>query len=61
MIFIFLPARHFSSLSQTRAEAAASGLYAGIHYRFTQNLSIDLGIKLGNEISKIKMHGQDEE
>ena len=56
-----LPARHFSSLSLMRAEAATSRVYAGIHYRFTQNVSIDLGIKLGNEISKIKMHGLDDD
>ena len=56
-----LPARHFKSLSLMRAEAATSRIYAGIHYRFTQNVSIELGIKLGNEISKIKMHGLDDD
>lgn len=44
-----------------RAEAAASRIYAGIHYRFTQNISVETGIKLGNEISKIKMEGGDGE
>ena len=52
-----LPARHFSSISEMRAEAATSRVYAGIHYRFTQNTSIDIGIKLGNEISRITVVG----
>jgi hypothetical protein len=52
-----LPARHYNSLSQLLAEAAVSRVYAGIHYRFTQDASIEMGIKLGNEIDKIRVVG----
>jgi hypothetical protein len=52
-----LPARQFGSLSQLRAEAAVSRVYAGIHYRFTQNVSIDMGIDLGDKIDKVKVVG----
>ena len=52
-----LPARQFSSLSQLRLEAALSRVYAGIHYRFTQLASIEIGIKLGNEIDKVRVVG----
>jgi hypothetical protein len=52
-----LPARHYSSISQLDAEAAMSRVYAGIHYRFTQDASIQMGIDLGNEISKITVVG----
>jgi hypothetical protein len=52
-----LPARQFSSLSQLRKEAANSRVYAGIHYQFTQDASIEIGIALGNEIEKIRVVG----
>jgi hypothetical protein len=52
-----LPAREFSSLSQLRLEAALSRLYAGIHYRFTQMLSIEMGIELGDAIDKVRVVG----
>ena len=52
-----LPARQFNSLSELRAEASVSRVYAGIHYRFTQDASIDIGIVLGNEIDKIQVVG----
>jgi hypothetical protein len=52
-----LPARQFSSLSKLRAEAAVSRVYAGIHYRFTQDASIDIGIDLGNQIDKVRVVG----
>lgn len=52
-----LPARHFSSLSALREEAAVSRVYAGIHFRFTQELSIIMGAKLGDEIDKIRVVG----
>lgn len=54
-----LPARHFSSISQMRKEASDSRIYAGIHYRFTQDASILIGIELGNEIDKIQVVGPD--
>jgi hypothetical protein len=56
-----LPARQFNTLSQLLAEAAVSRVYAGIHYRFTQNISIDMGKKLGNEIDKIQIVGPEYE
>ena len=49
--------RQFSSLSQLRLEAALSRVYAGIHYRFTQLASIDIGVALGNEIHKVRVVG----
>jgi hypothetical protein len=52
-----LPARQYSSLSQLRLEAAFSRIYAGIHYRFTQLTSIDMGIDLANEIDKVRVVG----
>ena len=52
-----VPARQFSSLSQLRLEAAISRVYAGIHYRFTQLVSIDMGIDLANEIDKVQVVG----
>ena len=52
-----LPARQYSSISQMQLEASLSRLYAGIHYRFTQMTSIDMGIELANEIDKIRVVG----
>lgn len=52
-----LPARHFNSLSEMRLEAALSRVYAGIHYRFTQMTSIDMGIELGNQIDRVRVVG----
>lgn len=52
-----LPAREFSSLSQLREEASVSRVYAGIHYRFTQDVSVQMGIELGNEIDKVRVVG----
>ena len=34
-----------------------SRVYAGIHYRFTQDMSIAIGIELGNEIDKVQVVG----
>ena len=52
-----LPARQFSSLSILLNEAAYSRIYAGIHYRFAQDISVALGKDLGNEIAKIRVAG----
>jgi hypothetical protein len=38
-----------------REEAALSRVYAGIHYRFTQEVSIKMGIELGNKIADIRL------
>jgi hypothetical protein len=34
-------------------EAAVSRVYAGIHYQFTQDISIEMGKALGDEIYKL--------
>ena len=52
-----LPARQFSSLGNLIQEAAVSRVYGGIHYRFTQNVSVIMGVELGDEISKIRVIG----
>jgi len=52
-----LPARQFSSLSVLRKEAADSRIYAGIHYRFAQEVSVAMGIDLGNQIARIRVVG----
>ena len=52
-----LPTRQFSSLSQLREEASVSRIYAGIHYRFTQDVSVQMGIELGDEIHKVRVVG----
>ncbi|WP_128544310.1 vanadium-dependent haloperoxidase [Larkinella soli] len=52
-----LPARQFNSLSDLLAQAAVSRVYAGIHYRSTQNASIEIGKKLGDEIAKLRLVG----
>lgn len=52
-----LPAREFSSLSALLEEAAVSRVYAGIHYRFTHEVSIQMSIDLGNEIAKVRVVG----
>lgn len=49
--------RQYNSISQMRLEAALSRVYAGIHYRFTQMASIDIGINLANEIDKVRVVG----
>jgi hypothetical protein len=51
------PPRQYSSLSELRLEGAISRVYAGIHYRFTQLISIDMSIELGNEIHKVRVVG----
>ena len=52
-----LPARHYNSLSEMLEEASVSRVYAGIHYRFTQDISITMGKQLGDEIDKITVVG----
>lgn len=52
-----LPVRHYGSLSALRQEVAYSRVYAGIHYRFTQDVSIDMGIELGEKIAKVRVVG----
>lgn len=47
--------RNYASLSALAEEAAISRVYAGIHYRFTQNITLDMGKELGNKIADIKL------
>jgi hypothetical protein len=41
-------ARQYSSISQLSLEAALSRVYGGLHYRFTEMVSIDMAIELAN-------------
>jgi hypothetical protein len=50
-----LAPRHYTSLSNLLDEAAVSRVYAGIHYQFTQDISIEVGKKLGDKIADIKL------
>lgn len=50
-----LPARHYTSLSNLLDEAAVSRIYGGLHYRFTQELSIKVGKELADEIGDIRL------
>jgi hypothetical protein len=52
-----LAARQFSTLSALREEAAISRLYGGLHYMFTQDVSIQVGIELGDQIDKVTIVG----
>lgn len=49
--------RNYPSLTALVEEAAISRIYAGIHYRFTQNITLEMGKELGNEIADIKLSG----
>jgi hypothetical protein len=53
-----LGARHYGSLSALLEEATVSRIYAGIHYRFTQNISIEVGKELGNKIADLRLVSQ---
>jgi hypothetical protein len=52
-----LGARKFNSLSQMIKEGALSRVYAGLHYQFTQDVSIEVMKGLGNEIANIQLVG----
>ncbi|MHA4843987.1 vanadium-dependent haloperoxidase [Flavitalea antarctica] len=47
--------RQYASISALVREAANSRFYAGIHYQFTQDISVELGQKLGNNIADINL------
>ena len=47
--------RHFSSLTKLVEEAGDSRIYAGIHYRFTQEITIKFARDLGNTIYDINL------
>ncbi|QHT66202.1 vanadium-dependent haloperoxidase [Rhodocytophaga rosea] len=48
--------REYASITKMVEEAAKSRVYAGIHYQFTQDISIGLGNQLGDNISKINLN-----
>lgn len=50
-----LSARHYTSLSNLLDEAAVSRVYAGIHYRFTQDISIKVGNALGDKVADLRL------
>lgn len=50
-----LAPRKYSSLWQLAEEAAISRVYGGLHYRFTQNVSLQIGKVLGNKIADINL------
>ncbi|GAA4469198.1 hypothetical protein GCM10023189_55850 [Nibrella saemangeumensis] len=52
-----LPARQYNSLSDLLEEAAVSRVYAGIHYQFTQDISIEIGKELGDKIARLQLVG----
>jgi hypothetical protein len=47
--------RMYASISELNKEAANSRVYAGIHYQFTQDLSREIGKKLGDYIANIDL------
>jgi hypothetical protein len=47
--------RQYASITELYNEAAISRLYAGIHYRFTQDISQEMGKELGNHIANIDL------
>jgi hypothetical protein len=49
------PARSFPSISALVQEAAISRVYAGIHYRFTQDATVVFGTELGNQVANIEL------
>lgn len=47
--------RQYASITKMNEEAANSRVYAGIHYQFTQDLTREMGKKLGNQIANIDL------
>jgi len=56
--------RSFDSFSKLVEEVALSRIYGGIHYRFTQNISVEFNTNFGDEVADIKLtlskHGNDD-
>jgi hypothetical protein len=50
-----LAPRKYNSLWQLAEEAAISRCYGGIHYRFTQNVTLEMGKEFGDKISDINL------
>ncbi len=47
--------RHYSSISELVEEAADSRVYGGIHYHFTQDITLEMGKELGDMIADIDL------
>jgi hypothetical protein len=47
--------RHYASFIKLAEEAATSRLYGGIHYRWTQDATLEIGKQLGNEIADLEL------
>ena len=47
--------RQYASISNLLKEVAYSRVLAGIHYQFTQDISVEMSQKLGNEIANIQL------
>jgi hypothetical protein len=50
-----LEPRQYPSITKMAEEAAYSRIYAGIHYRFTQVATMEVGKELGNNIADINL------
>ena len=50
-----LAPRQYASLTQLIEEAAVSRVYGGLHYQFTQDVSLEVGRELGNKIADINL------
>ncbi|SMB99081.1 hypothetical protein SAMN00120144_0005 [Hymenobacter roseosalivarius DSM 11622] len=50
-----LAPRQYASISALREEASFSRVYAGIHYPFTQIISVEMGKELGNNIANLDL------
>ena len=50
-----LAPRQYASISELVKEAAFSRVLAGIHYQFTQDVTVEVGQTLGNRIADIKL------
>ncbi len=50
-----LAPRHYGSLTTLAEEAAVSRIYGGLHYRFTQHITLTEGKRLGDKIANIDL------
>ena len=47
-----LPVRSFNSFNHAAEEVALSRYYGGIHYKISNQVGVDMGVKVGNEVIK---------
>ena len=59
-IWLGLAPRKYASIGALLEEASVSRVYGGIHYRFTMDLTVEMGKQLGNQIADINLvpHGK---